>query len=159
DRLGASIDMTSGDHVLGLKVCSGALADEGRVRVHATDASGKPLELSTSAAFAKRADVAQRPVFHAVATSLERALRVGDKAALLPSFSASILRTLGGADDLRSLRAPGMIDKIGKTRGLSPDLLAMAGWISPFGAVRSGFLNLAIERALGAHDLATANFA
>ena len=43
------IDPALGDHVLGVKVCTGALSDDGRVRVRASDPEGKPLDLETSA--------------------------------------------------------------------------------------------------------------
>ena len=41
DRIAAKIEPTVGDHVLGVKVCSGAPNDEGRVRVRAADAVGQ----------------------------------------------------------------------------------------------------------------------
>src|SRR5262249_40642995 len=48
DRLAVKVDATAGDHLLALKVCSGALDDEGRVRVRASDSAGHPVDLSTS---------------------------------------------------------------------------------------------------------------
>jgi len=72
---------------------------------------------------------------------------------------AAVTRTLGKADDLRSPRASGLLDKVANAKSTSPDTLAMAGWISPFGASRSGWLNLAVDRALAAQDSPTASFA
>lgn len=94
-----------------------------------------------------------------VPTSLERALDVGAEPGVDRLLAAVVLRTLGGADDVRSPRAPGMLDRVTRAAGLSADALAMAGWVSPFGANRSGWLNLARERAGRENDAATAAFA
>jgi hypothetical protein len=95
-----------------------------------------------------------------VSTALERALALGGASpTMTQALCASILRVLGGADDARSPRAPGLLDGVARTPGATPDVLAMAGWISPFGANRSGWLNLAREQALSLHDNATASFA
>lgn len=95
-----------------------------------------------------------------VQTSLEKALAATtDVSSAERALVASILRVLGGADDARSPRAPGLLDAVTGRPGISPDILAMAGWISPFGANRSGWLNLARSRAAASHDDATAGFA
>src|SRR6185369_16371888 len=55
DRLAAKIETSAGEHLLAVKVCAGALDDDGRIRVRATDAAGKSLDLSTSAPAAMKA--------------------------------------------------------------------------------------------------------
>ncbi|MEO7331150.1 MAG: hypothetical protein ABI193_21425, partial [Minicystis sp.] len=94
-----------------------------------------------------------------VRTALEKALDLGAAPTTAQALSAAILRTLGGAEDGRSPRAPGLLDRITGAPGLSPDLLAMAGWISPFGANRSGWLNLALTRGAAEKDPKTQAFA
>ncbi|HZF54559.1 MAG TPA: transglutaminase domain-containing protein [Polyangiaceae bacterium] len=94
-----------------------------------------------------------------VPTSLEQALAIGEAPAADRALAASIVRTLGGADDARSPRAPGLLDRIARTPEISPDTLAMAGWVSPFGANRSGWLNLARSRATAENDRLTLAFA
>ena len=92
-------------------------------------------------------------------TSLEAALDLGESPSNERVLAASILRTVGGAEDGRSPRAPGLLDRIAGEPDVSPDTLAMAGWISPFGANRSGWLNLARSKATTSRDQATAAFA
>jgi hypothetical protein len=94
-----------------------------------------------------------------VRTALEKALDLGASPTTAQALSAAILRTLGGAEDGRSPRAPGLLDRITGAPGLPPDLLAMAGWISPFGANRSGWLNLALTRGTTEGDPRTRAFA
>jgi len=94
-----------------------------------------------------------------VPTSLEQVLAIGEAPAADRALAASIVRTLGGADDARSPRAPGLLDRIARTPEISPDTLAMAGWVSPFGANRSGWLNLARSRAAAENDRLTLAFA
>jgi hypothetical protein len=93
-------------------------------------------------------------------TALERALAgAGESPSHAHALSAAVLRTVAGADDGRSPRAPGLLDRVARDPETTPDELAMAGWISPFGANRSGWLNLARTRALAASDAGTAAFA
>jgi len=143
DRIAAKIEPTVGDHVLGVKVCSGAPNDEGRVRVRATDPSGKPVELATSADIRVKVAPA-KPTINSVATPLARVVEVGKNPTEERAMIAAVVRTLGKSDDLRSPRASGLLDKVANAKTTSPDTLAMAGWISPFGASRSGWLNLAV---------------
>ena len=42
DRIAARIEAGRGDHLLAVKVCSGAIDDRGRVRIRAQDAEGRP---------------------------------------------------------------------------------------------------------------------
>ena len=92
-------------------------------------------------------------------TSLDAALDLGEAPSNERVLAASILRTVGGAEDGRSPRAPGLLDRIAGDPGVAPDTLAMAGWISPFGSNRSGWLNLARSKAVASRDQATAAFA
>jgi tetratricopeptide (TPR) repeat protein len=158
DRLAAKIDATPGDHLLALKVCSGALDDDGRVRVHATDAGGKSLDLATSADL-RMSSAFTKPAIVRVPTSLARAVDVGKDPSPERALIAAVVRSLGKSDDLRSPRAPGLSDKVASVKAQAADVLAMAGWIAPFGATRSGWLNLAAERAIDAGDMETASFA
>jgi hypothetical protein len=158
DRLAAKIDPTVGDHLLAVKVCSGALSDTGRVRVRAADLTGKPLDLTVSASVQLKSSspkVSATPIV----TSLAKVIDVGKEPNDERALTASVVRTLGAADDHRSTRSPGLIDKVATSKSASADALAMAGWISPFGAARSGWLNLAIERAIATGDKSTASFA
>jgi Transglutaminase-like superfamily len=260
DRLSARIDpQAAGDHLVAVKVCSGPVNDDGRVRVRFTDEQRSPLALATSsnlagltitppppgvaapppvvakpekarslvlkpsadpvaqvakpaqpvkpeklvpapqpkidasvAAAAKAAAKAPAPKVAAKAakppkgkltaedaadaeptavaivppqgvtvlrTSLDAGLELGDAPSNERVLAASILRTLGGAEDGRSPRAPGLLDRIAGDPTASPDTLAMAGWVSPFGSNRSGWLNLARTRAGAARDTATEAFA
>lgn len=172
DRMAVRVEAAPGDHWIALKVCSGALPDEGRVRVRFTDETKKPLAMLTSSDLhgihepapeaappkGKKPAKALRPKAERVPTLMEKALQIGDAPAPEQALSASIVRTLGGADDARSPKAPGLLDRIAKTPDLSADMLAMTGWISPFGANRSGWLNQAKERAAAEKDLQTAAF-
>jgi tetratricopeptide (TPR) repeat protein len=158
DRLSAKIDPGVGDHLLAVKVCSGALGDTGRVRVRLSDAAGKPIDLAASADVQLKAASA-KPAFTPIATPLARALDIGKDPSEERALVSAVTRTLGFADDKRSLRSPGLIDKVATGKSTNADALAMAGWISPFGAARSGWLNLAIARALESDDKATASFA
>jgi transglutaminase-like putative cysteine protease len=92
-------------------------------------------------------------------TTLEKALASSDAPSVPQALAVAVLRTLGGADDARSPRAPGLLDRVARAPEVTPDALAMAGWISPFGANRSGWLNLARVRADAAHDAGVAAFA
>jgi hypothetical protein len=139
--------------------------------------SGKPAEASAKVAAPPKAapkpagakEEAARPAVARVAitppagvvlikTSLEKGLELPSNANAEQILAVAILRIYGGADDARSPRAPGLLDRVA-TFVPSPDTLAMAGWISPFGANRSGWLNLAFERATTAKDEPTRAFA
>jgi hypothetical protein len=163
DRLAARVDAPAGAHLVWAKVCSGALADDGRVRLRVTDTAGAPLSLAASADLhgvpATGSAAAKVKVTKEV-TPLVRALalaspRRDDVDALLDAIT---LRTLAGADDAKSPRAPGMLDALTRRRELDADRLAMAAWIAPSGANRSGWLHLARERAEQAGDLRTRAF-
>lgn len=159
DRLSARIDpRTPGDHLVAVKVCTGAVSDDGRVRVRFTDEQRAPLALATSSNLAGLSIPPPLPGV-ALRTSLDAGLALGDSPSNERVLAASILRTLGGAEDSRSPRAPGLLDRIAGDANVTPDTLAMAGWISPFGANRSGWLNLARSQATAVRDTASAAFA
>jgi hypothetical protein len=228
DRFAARIEPVAGDHLLAVKVCTAAVADDGRVRLRFTDEQSKPLPVATSSDLSnltvhaahlreaeKRVDeleekarreaakpaargkkapapvagkkapvpaakgkgkgkpepepvaeeqapvvaITPPPGITMLRTTLEKALAVGESPTLAQTLSAAILRTVGSADDARSPRAPGLLDRVALAPETTPDELAMAGWISPFGANRSGWLNLAHTRAEAAHDAGSAAFA
>ncbi len=105
------------------------------------------------------ADIVPPPGATVLRTTLQQALAVGEDPSVPEALEAAVLRTLGGADDARSPRAPGLLDRVGRAPETTPDELAIAGWISPFGANRSGWLNLARARAEAAHDVGASAFA
>jgi hypothetical protein len=143
DRLAAKVVASAGMHLLAAKVCSGALEDEGRVRLRVTDPRGAwPEGVGASAdltGLPSSRPHAPRVEFARVGTPLTRALaqvRTGPDGLL----EAAVLRTLGGADDLRSPRAPGMLAALADG-AVHSDRLAMAAWITPNGPSRSTWLN------------------
>ncbi len=154
DRLAAGVQASAGPHLLAAKVCAGALDDDGRVRLRVTDANGaRPADVSASAALdgTARASVGKRPpprlAFERVATPLERAL-AGPSGDVEARTQVAVLRTLGGADDLRSPRAPGLLAALADG-SIGADPLAMAAWIAPSGANRSAWLNRARDASAG----------
>ncbi len=94
-----------------------------------------------------------------VETSLERALAASGNGTKRGALIETVARTLAGADDTRSPRAPGLLDRIAKDPAVTPDELAITGWLSSFGANKSGWLRQAVERGHAAGDDATASFA
>jgi hypothetical protein len=179
DRVAVRIEAPPGKHLLALKVCSGALDDDGQVRLRVTDDAGAwpdgVTDLPWSAAGevpgrpnnAKdrgevKASAARRAAAHPLTTALawwtaepaSAATRnikgASDRASasdglLDEKLDAAILRTLGGADDMRSPRAPGLLASLADA-GLDADRLAMAAWVAPLGAQRSAWLNRAREQ-------------
>jgi hypothetical protein len=159
DRLSARLDpQAAGFHLLAVKVCTGAVSDDGRVRVRFTNEQRAPLALATSSDLAGLVIPAPQPGV-ALRTALDAGLDLGATPSNERVLAAAILRTLGGAEDSRSPRAPGLLDRVAGDAAVTPDALAMAGWISPFGANRSGWLNLARSQATAARDTASAAFA
>ena len=154
DRLAVRVEATAGKHLYAAKVCTGALDDDGELRLRVTgDAGGWPDGVTE----APWATSAVRPSHHVAAhagpTLLARGIAKtdGDVDARL---DAAVLRTLGGADDLRSPRAPGLLVALAD-RGLDADRLAMVGWIAPLGANRGAWL----DRARSVGDAGTRAFA
>jgi hypothetical protein len=94
-----------------------------------------------------------------VLTALEAALDVGATPSREAALSAAVVRTLAGADDSRSPRAPGLLDRVARDPAVTPDELAIAAWLSAFGANRSGWMNQAYDGARASNDRATEAFA
>jgi hypothetical protein len=152
DRVAATLDVDRGEHLVAAKVCSGALDDEGRVRLRVTDDAGQwPGDVQDSANLGTARND-KRPVVRAATTALARAIdRTGDD--IDARLDAAILRTSGGADDLRSPRAPGLLAALADG-ALDADRLAMTAWTAPSGANRSAWLH----RARSAGDERTQSF-
>jgi hypothetical protein len=154
DRLAARVEATAGKHLLAAKVCTGALDDDGELRLRVTDEAGAWPDGVTEAAWATSG---VHPVHHATAhatpTLLARGIAKSD-GDVDARLDAAVLRTLGGADDLRSPRAPGLLVALAE-HGLDADRLAMAGWIAPLGANRGAWL----DRARSVGDPGTKAFA
>ncbi len=143
DRLAAKVDASAGTHLFAAKVCSGALDDEGRVRLRVTDEHGAwPQGVEASADLTGLPPYKSRAPkvdFARVATPLARALAQAATGGDGP-LEVAVLRTLGGADDLRSPRAPGMLAALADGT-VSSDRLAMAAWVTTNGPSRSTWLN------------------
>ncbi len=99
-----------------------------------------------------------RVVSRLVKTPLQLALE-NERRSTDHAIVAVLARTIGGADDLRSPRAPGLLDRIAKAPAAPPDQLALAGWLSAFGANKSGWLNAAMEHGVEKGDVRSASFA
>jgi transglutaminase-like putative cysteine protease/tetratricopeptide (TPR) repeat protein len=162
DRAAVRVAAGAGDHLLSLKVCTGARPDEGRARVRFADEAGRDLALATSSDPVRLDAVLDRlraatPKVSAerLRTPLEAAIDAPPELALV----AAVTRVLGGADDLRATRAPGLLDAVTGSPALSADQLALAGWVSPSDANSSGWLTQALERARREKDDETAAFA
>ncbi len=142
DRLEARVQLDVGEHLLAAKVCSGALDDDGRVRLRVVDEEGGwPKGVTASARLARSTSHGKRAAFETLVTPLSAVLRA-PKADFDEELDAAIVRTLGGADDLRSPRAPGMLAALADA-GLAAERLAMAAWVTPNGGNRSAWLNRA----------------
>ena len=177
DRAAVRLLVGPGAHQLRLKVCTAALADSGRVRARFTDERYQPVAVESSSDIAELERLAERLRSAAtglsadpatapskpirVSTPLEQALAVPPDPSPAPeeALTAALLRTLGGAEDLKSPRAPGLLDRVVANQAVRPDELALAGYLSPSAANRSGWLGQALERARSAGDDATASFA
>jgi hypothetical protein len=145
DRIAARVRATAGVHLVAAKVCAGAIDDGGRFRLRVTDESGKwPQGLSASADLAGVPSRSARgPVLERMTTPLARAIDAASGGKDVDSaLDDAVLRTLGGADDLRSPRAPGLLAAIAEG-AIDADRLAFAAWIAPSGANRSAWLNRA----------------
>lgn len=159
DRVALKVQAQAGQHVLGVKVCSGSVDDEGRVRVRVTDEQGNARELKWSADLKPAQAGLGGAQLTVVRTPLQDALDVEDKASAERSLHAAVVRTLGGAEDERTPRAPGLLDRVARDPRMSADQMALAAIATPFGADRSGRLNAARAKAVKANDVETQGFA
>jgi hypothetical protein len=159
DRLAAKVDAGSGPHLLAAKLCSGALPDAGRVRLRITDEENRPvaIEASSNLALTPSETLPWRKVKASpvITPLIGAASGKGTPQALL---NAAITRTLGGADDQKSPRAPGQLDALLQAPSLDVDTLAMAAWITPTGANRSARLYRAKQAAERANDARVRSF-
>jgi hypothetical protein len=150
DRVAGTVDATAGAHLVMAKVCSAALDDDGRVRLRITAPGGAAIAGLADSADLSGAPASSKAKPTKIATPLEKGLAAKGLAPIL-------LRTLAGADDLKSPRAPGMLDAFVRAAP-SPDALAMAAWVSPSGANRSGWLGQARDAAEKKGDAKTLAF-
>jgi hypothetical protein len=143
---------------LAAKVCTGALEDTGRVRLRLTDDKHAPLRFEASSDLSMKPD---EPIAWGKAkpTKLTTALlrSITGKGSPDALLTAAIVRTLGGADDLKSPRGPGQLDALLQSKELDADRVAMAAWVST-GANKSGRLYRARQLAAKANDTATQAF-
>ena len=175
DRMAAKVDASAGAHLIAAKVCAGALADEGRVRLRITDVNGATLAMQATADITDAVTTtpnapiaaattkptkpkAKSPIVKSAPITTPLAHTLASGADFDAQLDAAVARTLGGADDLASPRAPGTIATIARTPGLDADRLAMLAWIAPSGAQRSGWLNQARARAKDTSDTRTMTF-
>ncbi len=158
DRLVARVSVEPGAHLLAAKVCSGALDDEGRVRLRVTDEAGAaPAGVVASAQLGGLPSFPTRGgklAFEHLSAPLARAL-AEPTADIEGQLEAALVRTQAGADDLRSPRAPGILAAM-VDRTSDAELLAMAAWLVPSGANKSAWLNRA--RAAASSDPRTRAF-
>ncbi len=159
DRLGARVHAVAGEHLLAAKVCTSALDDDGLVRLRLSTPDGQPASFASSGELAA---LGAQP-FHAgkmtpLLEPLQQALQ-GETKVAQDALSSAVIRSLAGADDQRSPKTSALVEQVAADAHTSPDMLALAGWVSPFGAARSGWLNLARSRAQEDKDASTAAFA
>jgi Transglutaminase-like superfamily len=159
DRLAGKVEAGAGAHIVAAKICSGALDDSGRVRLRITDDKNQSLKLKTSADLSL--EPGQTIPWGSVkATKIETPLlrAANGKGSADALLSAAIVRTLSGADDEKSPRAPGQLDALLQNKDLDPDRLAMAAWVTPSGANKSARLYRARAAAEKAGDATTKAF-
>ncbi len=161
DRAALRIEASAGEHVVSLKVCTSAQRDAGRVRVRFSNEDGSDLPLVASSD-PRRLDAAVAQLkknkpsvrFRRLLTPLQTGTLSASLAALGPrtvpaerALIAAVILRLGGADDMRSSRASGWLDSVVGTPNVSSHRLALAGYIAPYTANRSGWLAQALARA------------
>jgi tetratricopeptide (TPR) repeat protein len=153
DRAAVRVVASTGDHTIVVKTCSGSRDDAGRVRLRLSDPEGRDLALAASSDLArldgaKPGEVEITPETTALEVALSRRGSPGEM------LGAAVVAILAGADDLRSSAAPGWLDDV-VARGASADELALAGYVAPFAAQRSGWL----AQALAGSDETAKSFA
>lgn len=160
DRLAAEVQAGAGAHLLAAKVCTSAIEDEGRVRLRLLRADGTPLPGAAFTAPPSAKLVAHETGKARVSrarTLLERATSA-EKKSPENALADATLRTLAGADDTRSPRAAGILGTISDDAQRTLDELAMAAWLTPSAAPRSGRLYLARKAASDKGDAAIVTF-
>jgi hypothetical protein len=160
DRIGARVEAAAGDHLVAARICAGSMEDAGRVRLRIQGPGGQDIKVQSSRDLTPfKGKTFAKVRFKPLVEPLTEALALAKKPSAEEALASGVLRRLGGVDDLRSPRAPGLIDTVARGKDLPSDRLAMAGWVSAFGAARSGWLGQARERALAEGDDETADFA
>ncbi len=165
DRAAVRVQATAGDHLLVLKVCTGAQNDAGRVRVRFTNDDGSDLLLATTSQPARldrvRAAIDKKSVvqYQRVATAAEAIVAPSATTSGPQALAAAVVLRLAGTDDLRTSRAPGLLDGLAGKPDVAPGELALAGHIAPSVANQSGWLTLAIDRAKTGGDEGALGFA
>jgi hypothetical protein len=152
DRIAVRVEASKGSHLLALKVCSGPGADAGRVRARVVGADGAPLPVGTvkfSDDLAKLPSNLEPPKFTVETTTLARLLAAAEKADAETALAAAMARRLGGADDLRSPRAQGLLDAA-VAKSPRPDVLAMAAILAPSRGNQTAWMNAARGKTAGA---------
>lgn len=164
DRLAAKVDAAAGPHLLAAKVCTGALEDSGRVRLRVTDEQGAPLKLTASAELTSKDPIPWTPpagkaapkgVTKITTPVIAAANGKGSPDALL---DAAVVRSIAGADDEKSPRAPGQLDALLQDPNLDADRIAAAAWVTESSANRGARLYRARNAARKANDQVTAAF-
>jgi len=147
DRLAARVEASKGSHLLALKICSGPTADSGRFRARITTETGEPAAATFSEDLSKLPPNVTPPKSSPVITPLGRALTVDPANTTVDAaLAAALARRLGGADDLRSPKAQGLLDVV-VTQNPRADILAIAGLLAPARGNQTGWLNAAIDRS------------
>jgi tetratricopeptide (TPR) repeat protein len=148
DRIAARVRAAAGPHLVAAKVCSGAIDDDGDVRVRVTDDAGRWPAGAQASADLDGGAPPTRPAKGGFAVERRTTVLGRGLAAAGVStdarIAAAVLRTLAGADDLRSPRAPGLLSAL-VDGTLDPDRLALVAWIAPSGANRGAWYRKAFE--------------
>lgn len=159
DRAVLQLEGSGGDHEVTLKVCSSARPDAGRVRARYTRVDGSDIAVATTSSLvaidALRARPAPAVAVQRIASPLEGATdvaQVDGPTHPVDVLTAATVHHLAGADDLRSSKGPGLLDRLTGSPSVTADQLAMAGWLTSFGANKSGWLRQALERARAGGD-------
>jgi hypothetical protein len=164
DRLAAKVDADAGQHIVAAKVCTGALDDSGRVRLRVTDDKGAPLKVNARAELASKDNIPWTPATGKAAPKgvtkittplIATANGKGSPDALL---DAAIVRSVAGADDEKSPRAPGQLDTLLQDPNLDADRIAAAAWVTESSANKGARLYRARNAAVKANDAATVAF-
>ena len=159
DRLAAQVDATAGAHLLYAKMCTGALEDSGYVRLRVTDPKGVPIAAkATSKLGLESGETIAWGTTKTTKATTALARTIAAKGTTSALLAATVARTLGGADDEKSPRAPGALDALLQAKDLDADRVALAAWISPSGANKSARLQRARSLAVKNGDAATQAF-
>ena len=165
DRATIKLAAQPGEHLVSIKVCSGPRHDDGLVRLHFSDAhnTGQPITVSSELArldsvLARLTKAPASVQYTAATTPLQRTISLAASGSPARALAAAVVRTAFGSDDLRSQRAPGLLDSALKSSP-SADQLALAGYVSTFSANRSARLMRAIAVAKQQNDADALAFA